>query len=155
MKKNALRKAVDYLMESGRISKDGDIADDLKMNKGALSTYLSGAAKPSKPFLTKFEEYYKLHLADFEGVETKNPAHGGDLEMMRELLNEKEKRIQDKDLVIRLNSRLLEEKLENIERRQKLLMDQLLRFRAKLTKEQYERLVVEVNNVAYELLTVK
>jgi transcriptional regulator with XRE-family HTH domain len=60
-----LEMAVKYLKERGVIDKDADIADTLDISRGTLSAYISGTTKPSKPFIKKFENYYKLKLADF------------------------------------------------------------------------------------------
>lgn len=36
------------------------ISNELKFNKGTISSYLSGSIKASKPFLEKFANYYKI-----------------------------------------------------------------------------------------------
>lgn len=70
-----LRKAVDWLIAKGKISKDADLIDIMELSKGTISSYLSG--RPGKAFIEKFQTKFGLNLADFE--EEKEPEVKGDL----------------------------------------------------------------------------
>lgn len=48
------------LKTNEKIRFDADIVRDTGVNKGVLSTYISGKEEPSKNFIKKFEEVYKL-----------------------------------------------------------------------------------------------
>jgi transcriptional regulator with XRE-family HTH domain len=63
--RTALEAAVQYLKDNDRVSSATDIADELKMSKGTLSTYISGKSDPSKNFIQNFEDTYRIKLEDF------------------------------------------------------------------------------------------
>lgn len=74
----ALQNAVAYLKGQQKIKKDNEISSLTGFTRSAVSSYLSGAAMPSKNFLAKFEQVFGLRLTDFVGaVEVKNPAGAG------------------------------------------------------------------------------
>jgi hypothetical protein len=60
-----LRAAVKHLYQKKAITKDSDIATKTKYKSNTVSQYLSGSRKASKPFILKFEQVFKLSLADF------------------------------------------------------------------------------------------
>lgn len=54
------RNAVKRLKLDGKIRYDSDIARDLGVSKGNISSYLNGNLEPSKKFLNKFYSHYKI-----------------------------------------------------------------------------------------------
>lgn len=71
--KEALRRAVDYLINEGVIKSGKQITDDTGYGKSTVSLYINGDAKVSEAFIKKFEEVYKLRLVDFIRHETDVP----------------------------------------------------------------------------------
>jgi len=61
----ALQNAVTYLKNNQIITKDFEISEKTGYSPGSVSTYISGNTMPSKPFLKKFQEVFKLDLAKF------------------------------------------------------------------------------------------
>jgi len=61
--KTPLRKAIDFLVASGKIDSDADLAEIFKLSKGTISTYIN--TKPGKDFKERFEEYFEIKLDDF------------------------------------------------------------------------------------------
>ncbi len=72
----ALQNAVAYLKNKQIISKDFEISEKTGYSPGSVSTYISGNTMPSKPFLRKFQEVFKLDLNKF----SVNSAHYEDTE---------------------------------------------------------------------------
>lgn len=60
------QKAFNFLKRTGKIETQQDVIDLTGVNKGALSQYVNGQLKLSKPFETKFQETFGIKLADFE-----------------------------------------------------------------------------------------
>jgi hypothetical protein len=67
--KTTLEAALAHLKSKGIIKRDNDIMAPLGIkSKGTVSSYASGANKMSNNFKEKFENQYKLKLADFENL---------------------------------------------------------------------------------------
>ena len=61
-----IKRAVRWLKGRGIINKDKDIVDKTGYRKSTVSGYISGKIDASSDFRTKFENAFKLSLADFE-----------------------------------------------------------------------------------------
>lgn len=61
-----IKRAVRWLKGRGLIDKDKDIGDKTGYRKSTVSGYVKGRIVASSDFRTKFEEAFKLKLADFE-----------------------------------------------------------------------------------------
>jgi transcriptional regulator with XRE-family HTH domain len=61
----ALQNAVAYLKGKKIIRKEQEISAALKVSKVTVSSYVTGRQLPSMNFIEKFEQVYKLSLADF------------------------------------------------------------------------------------------
>lgn len=75
MQNKELINIVHELKSKKIINRDAEIVASTGVNKGVLSTYLSGKEKASGPFIAKFEEVYKVklfpnisHLGDQSGA---------------------------------------------------------------------------------------
>ncbi len=62
-------KAVDNLQLKYPVSQ---IAKDLSVSKGTVSSYYNGNIKASDPFLEKFANFYKLELEDLKDQQEKS-----------------------------------------------------------------------------------
>lgn len=60
-----LIKAVKHLYRIERIEKDKDIVDAMGYKKNTVSGYITGKVPASEDFRTKFEDVFKLKLAQF------------------------------------------------------------------------------------------
>lgn len=65
MFKTSLEAAVANLIGKGKIKRDTDIVQALKMSKGTFSAYKNGTTKPSPNFIQQFENLYGIKLSDF------------------------------------------------------------------------------------------
>lgn len=151
----ALTNAVAELKFRRVIGFNSDIIRDTGVHKSALSMYLNGKEMPSKKFIRDFENAYKVKLADYDkdpDQDIKNPAQEPGREREIELLNQI---IAEKERSIKIHSDLLETKMKAIEHRQLIVLEQILRLREKLTKEDFAELAVKANNSLAELLGAK
>jgi len=64
--RTALEAAVAYLIGMGVVKKDADVCEATGEQKGNFSSFKSGAVKPTKNFVLKFEDHYRLKLSDFD-----------------------------------------------------------------------------------------
>ena len=69
--KTDIQRASEYLLEKKIIFSQQDIVDKTGYGKGTVSQYLSDDGKPSKKFIEKFEDVFKLKLEDFKQVSPK------------------------------------------------------------------------------------
>lgn len=65
--------AVEHLYNQKVIKKDKDIVESTGYSKGTVSGYIKGTAKASEEFLNKFEDSFKIKLANFRNGETPEP----------------------------------------------------------------------------------
>jgi transcriptional regulator with XRE-family HTH domain len=68
-----LNKHIKALKYKGVIKNNSDIARDLGYSRNTVSTYVTGAAIPSKDFISKFEKHYNVMIEnDQEILDYKN-----------------------------------------------------------------------------------
>lgn len=70
----ALQNAVAFLKGQKIIKKDSEISLQTGYSPGSVSTYISGNTMPSKNFIAKFQEVFKLDLKDFVNNSQKSTA---------------------------------------------------------------------------------
>lgn len=137
MKQTALRRAANHLIKKGIIEYDKDIARDLGLTHGPISTYLRGTATPSKPFLKAFESFYNIKIAEFEGDEAPiSDDHPADM---------RTKYIERIDELLDSSLKRVEEKLDQLDKSQatlysflEVLLEEVIASRAKTEKQAQE-----------------
>lgn len=114
-----LEAAIAHLVGKGKIKRDADVVERLKISKGTLSAYKSGATRASKNFVQAFEQAYHINLADFsiepDNTNTQNPEPDMnncekaflENEFLRTRVSDLERTIQDKEEIIVLQRQLL------------------------------------------------
>ena len=158
MFRTPLEAAVAQLIGKGIIKKDQDIVEALSISKGTFISYKNGNARPSRNFIQKFENKYKISLADFEG-EAMAGEPAGLYSNHREGRRSEDQEIidllKDKIRLLELhnaNSRKSQENQAKLFAYLKAVNMHLVKLRAKLEGRKEDVFFVETNNTIAQVL---
>jgi transcriptional regulator with XRE-family HTH domain len=103
MKRNLLGLCIADLRRNKIIKRDAEVAKALNISQARISAFRTGRAIPTPVFVQQFEKLYQVKLEDYRDVpdeikEPKEPDLDGlksNILMMQEVINEKNKTIED------------------------------------------------------------